>query len=159
MSPTEEEKAMVFAAFEKSSTKLSWSLRRLVSGKPWGRSQSSYPEQTCATTRATAAPWRTPWRAISQAWFGMSCKQTTSMAPLALIDVQHSLQPFEDFLVVPTRLINSKEEQLEFCQIRIVKIELPWRDLTYDSSLSLSRPHLDSVGPILWDGESVLHHI
>ena len=33
------------------------------------------------------------------------------------------------------------------------------KDLTYDSSFSFGQPHLDSVGPILQDGEGILHRI
>jgi hypothetical protein len=58
---------------------------------------------------------------------------------------------------MPTRLVNSKEEQVEVCKIRIVKIRVVVRDLTCDSSLSLRQPCLDNIGPILLDGEGILH--
>jgi hypothetical protein len=44
--------------------------------------------------------------------------------------------------------MNSKEKQLEFYKIRVVRIEVATRNLTRDSSLSFGQPRLSRVGPI-----------
>ena len=44
--------------------------------------------------------------------------------------MQHSLPPIEDFLAATIRLVDSKEEELEVYEIKIMKIRVAIRDLT-----------------------------